>query len=66
MCVDKYPGAYAPPAVTGQPGPPGPQGPPGVRGSLWFSGAGAPPVTGNFLPGDQYLDTVTGNVYQFG
>jgi hypothetical protein len=53
---------------VGAPGPPGPPstvpGPPGVRGSIWFTGTGPPPtpLTGA-LPGDYYLDSVTGNYY---
>jgi hypothetical protein len=39
-------------------------GPPGTRGSLWFTGAGPPPTPLNgALPGDYYLDSVSGNYY---
>lgn len=38
----------------------------GARGSLWYDGSGAPGTIAGALAGDQYLDTVTGNVYQLG
>lgn len=45
--------------------PGGSQGIPGARGAKWFTGAGAPPdpIPGS-QPGDMYLDTTTGDVYQ--
>lgn len=58
--------------VQGVAGPEGPQGvkgatgntgAPGVRGSKWWTGAGAPSTVTGSLPGDHYLDTVTGTVY---
>lgn len=60
---------------TGDTGPQGPQGNPGTtgatgatgtagaRGSLWYTGTGAPGTIAGSQPGDQYLDTATGNVY---
>ena len=42
--------------VQGEPGEPG-------RSTRWYSGAGAPYITAT--EGDQYLDTVNGNVYQY-
>ena len=43
---------------------PGPQGP---RGTGWFTGSGAPPVTiAGEIPGDLYLNLINGDVYQFG
>lgn len=42
-----------------------PVGATGQRGSLWTSGTGAPTNTTGVLAGDQYLDTATGDVYQF-
>lgn len=43
----------------------GPPGPAGDDGTRWFDGAGAPvePIAGA-NPGDYYLDTTTGNVWQ--
>lgn len=38
-------------------------GPAGTRGSLWTSASGAP--SGSANANDQYLDTSTGDVYQF-
>lgn len=40
-----------------------PTGSAGARGSLWTSASGAPSTAAN--AGDQYLDTVTGDVWQF-
>lgn len=40
-------------------------GDPGVRGSKWFTGSGAPSGISGALDGDMYLDTSTGEVYQF-
>ena len=61
-------GIQGPDGVAGAVGPTGPTGqtgPTGVRGAQWFVGSGAPPATiTNSLPGDMYLDTVTGDVYQ--
>ena len=55
------PGAQGTPGATGSQGPAGSTG---VRGSQWYSGTTAPPdpIPGS-LPGDQYLNTVTGDVY---
>ena len=36
-----------------------------TRASLWDSGEGIPSEDGDELPGDQYLDTNTGDVYEF-
>lgn len=49
----------------GDPGDKGDQGDPGVRGSKWFTGAGVPSGISGALPGDMYLDTQTGDTYQF-
>lgn len=54
----------APSTVPGPEGPDGPQGEPGIRGSLWFTGSGAPVVGSQYNAGDMYLDTSSGNVYQ--
>ena len=42
-----------------------PTGATGQRGSIWYDGAGAPGTIAGALAGDQYLDTNTGNVYQY-
>lgn len=58
-------------AQGGATGPTGPQGTPGApgatgtRGSLWYTGSGAPGTISGALAQDLYLDTATGNVYQF-
>jgi len=49
----------------GPPGPAGPAGATGTRGSLWNTGAGAPGTIPGVLAGDMYLDTVSGDVYQY-
>jgi hypothetical protein len=51
-----------PPVVVGPPGPPGPTG---ARGSIWFSGAGAPVGIVGAVEGDMYLDELTGDVSRF-
>jgi hypothetical protein len=51
-----------PPTVVGPPGPPGPTG---VRGSIWFSGLGAPSGIVGAIEGDMYLDENTGDVWRF-
>lgn len=43
----------------------GPEGPKGERGSLWFTGAGAPTTMVGANLQDLYLDESTGDVYQF-
>jgi len=40
----KLPAPSLPPILEPVEGPPGPQGPTGERGSLWFTGEGAPPA----------------------
>src|SRR5215472_11303343 len=42
----------------------GATGPTGTRGSLWYTGTGAPGTITGSLPGDMYLDTATGDIYQ--
>jgi phage baseplate assembly protein W len=54
--------------VAGPPGPAGPTGLTGQRGSLWYQGTADPPVTGltpDPLPNDMYLNTTSGDVFQF-
>lgn len=57
--------AMGPPGVPGPAGVVGPMGPPGPIGEAeeWLSGAG-PPAPGLGSPGDWYLDTLTGDVYE--
>lgn len=56
------------PGDDGAPGEPGADstvaGPPGARGSKWFSGTGAPSGVTGSAPGDYYLDTASGDVYE--
>jgi phage baseplate assembly protein W len=58
-----------PPMNIPVPGPAGPIGPTGTRGSLWFVGTTDPPATWTGTPqpiaNDMYLNTVTGDVWQF-
>lgn len=42
----------------------GQQGATGVRGSYWWTGAGAPGTINGSLAGDMYLDTSSGDIYQ--
>jgi len=57
------PGRTGATAGGGGGGPPGAQGP---RGTGWFTGSGAPPVTiAGEIVGDLYLNLVNGDVYQF-
>lgn len=49
---------------------PGPPGKTGRRGSLWFTGASDPdsieaPAPSPYLPNDMYLNTTSGDVFQF-
>lgn len=48
----------------GDDGAPGTPGTDGARGSKWFTGSGAPTTVADSLPGDMYLDTTTGDVYE--
>jgi hypothetical protein len=58
-------------AQTGPVGPQGPAGPQGLpgpggqRGTVWFTGSGAPGVIAQALPGDKYVDLDNGSVYTF-
>jgi hypothetical protein len=56
-------GAQGPQGNPGTPGTAGTAGAAGARGSLWYTGTGAPGTIAGSLPGDQYLDTASGNVY---
>lgn len=46
------------------PGPQGPQGPTGSPGQPRWAGEGPPGTIIGAQPGDAYLDTLTGNLYQ--
>lgn len=72
-------GGAGPAGVAGPQGSTGPQGPQGIQGSAgtdgligprgtgWFTGSGAPPLTiPGALDGDLYLDLLTGTVFQLG
>lgn len=37
----------------------------GIRGTKWYSGSGAPGTIPDAIANDMYLDTDTGDVYQF-
>ena len=52
------------PGADGAPGEKGEQGAPGRDGSRWFTGAGAPTSVPDSAPGDMYLDTEAGGLYQ--
>jgi len=58
-------GAQGATGATGSQGPTGATGAAGVRGSLWYTGSGAPGTIAGAIAQDLYLDTATGNVYQF-
>lgn len=65
--VTSVEGPQGPTGPTGAQGPKGDNGEKGTRGSIWVSGpydmeTSAP--TESFNPGDQVLDTDTGNVYE--
>ncbi len=49
--------------ATGAAGPAGATGATGTRGSQWYVGDGAPGVIAGSVPGDKYMDRVTGDVY---
>lgn len=63
-------GATGPIGATGDTGPQGETGPQGdtgatgLRGKHWFSGEGPPDEIEGSLPGDFYLDTLTGQIYE--
>jgi hypothetical protein len=56
-------GPQGPQGNAGTAGAAGSNGTNGARGSLWYTGTGAPGTIAGSLPGDQYLDTASGNVY---
>ena len=63
-------GATGPIGATGDTGPQGETGPQGdtgatgLRGKHWFSGEGPPDEIEGSLPGDFYLNTLTGQIYE--
>lgn len=57
-------GATGPTGAAGAVGPAGAAGATGARGSKWFDGVGAPGAVAGSLPGDYFLDTATGDVYE--
>jgi hypothetical protein len=57
-------GATGPPGAQGVQGATGSTGPAGTRGSIWLTGAGPPASPAGLLPGDMYLDTTSGDIYQ--
>jgi hypothetical protein len=62
-----YPtGPVGPAGPVGAMGPVGPIGDPGIRGSRWYTGAGAPvTVPDPRVTGDMYLDESNGDVYRW-
>ncbi|MFH5231873.1 hypothetical protein [Antrihabitans spumae] len=50
--------------ATGADGATGATGATGPRGSKWFTGGGVPNGVSGSVPGDLYLDTTTGTVYE--
>lgn len=58
-------GPTGPKGDTGSQGPTGATGATGTRGSKWYSGAGAPGTITGVLAGDYYLNTTTGEVYEY-
>lgn len=46
-------------------GPEGPQGSAGTRGSLWYTGAGAPGTIAGEAINDLYLNLSNGDIYRF-
>ena len=67
-------GAEGPPGAAGAEGPPGDQGPKGdpgtpgatgQRGSKWFSGPADPVTVAGAAVGDFYLNTTSGDVFEY-
>ena len=56
-------GAQGEVGPAGTIGPDGPAGTQGVRGTGWFTGVGVPTYVPGSVPGDLYLESVTGDVY---
>lgn len=58
-----YIGALAIEGPQGNQGEPGPKGEDGARGSIWISAPRNPDTIDGFKPGDQWLNTLNGYVY---
>ena len=58
-----YIGALAIEGPQGKQGEPGPKGEDGARGSIWISAPRNPDTIDGFKPGDQWLNTLNGYVY---
>ena len=60
-------GPSGPAGPQGATGLPGPAGDPGLRGSRWYTGAGAPSgvIPDDRVAGDMYLDETTGDVWRW-
>lgn len=64
--VDGRPGNVGPAGPVGPAGLTGPQGVSGISGGQRFFGDGPPGVVVGAQPGDEYVDRLTGNIYQLG
>lgn len=62
--ADGATGAQGPQGAAGPAGPTGSTGPQGVRGSTWTVQPNAPGVIAGSLPGDMFLNSATGDIYQ--
>lgn len=51
--------------IPGPAGPAGPKGDPGARGSTWTNGTSNPTSTSGYIANDKYLNTTTGQVFNF-
>src|SRR5262245_19545116 len=58
-------GAQGPKGDTGATGATGSTGAQGQRGSMWFTGATDPTTVPGAIAGDLYLNTMSGDVFQF-
>lgn len=58
-------GETGPTGATGSAGADGDDGADGARGSLWYTGTGTPSGIPGTLANDLFLDTATGDVYQY-
>ena len=58
-------GSTGPQGAQGPQGNPGTAGAAGACGSLWYTGSGAPGTITGQQTGDLYLDTASGDVWQF-
>lgn len=58
-------GATGAQGLQGPAGTNGTNGTNGARGSLWFKGTGAPGTIAGAQANDFYLDTASGDIYQY-